>query len=52
ARYRIISGKVEGTNQMIKTLRRAGYGYPNDEYFFLEIFDTSRRYSKTAGAGA
>ena len=52
ARYRIISGKVEGTNQMIKTLRRAGYGYPNDEYFFLEIFDTSRHYSEPSGAGA
>jgi transposase len=24
ARHRITSGRVEGTNQMIKTLRRAG----------------------------
>jgi hypothetical protein len=30
---------------MIKSLRRAGYGYPDDEYFFLKIFDASRRYS-------
>ena len=52
ARHRISSGRVEGTNQMIKTLRRAGYGYPDDEYFFLKIFDASRRYSKPAGAGA
>lgn len=29
----------------IKSLRRAGYGYPDDEYFFLKIFDASRRYS-------
>jgi len=40
--HRISSGKVEGTNNMIKTLRRQGYGYPDDEYFFLKIFDASR----------
>lgn len=45
ARHRISGGKVEGTNGMIKQLRRAGYGYPDDEYFFLKIFDASRRYS-------
>lgn len=45
ARHQISSGKVEGTNNMIKSLRRAGYGYPDDEYFFLKIFDSSRRYS-------
>ena len=37
---------------MIKTLRRAGYGYPDGEYFFLRIFDASRRYPKPSGAGA
>lgn len=52
ARHHISSGRVEGINQMIKTLRRAGYGYPDDEYFFLKIFDASRRYSKPSGAGA
>ena len=45
ARYQISSGRVEGTNNTIKSLRRAGYGYPDDEYFFLKIFDASRRYS-------
>ena len=45
AKYKISSGKVEGTNQMIKTLRRRGYGYPDDEYMFLKIFDASRRMS-------
>lgn len=45
ARVHISSGKVEGTNQMIKTLRRKGYGYPDDEYFFLKIIDASRRFS-------
>lgn len=44
ARHHISSGRVEGTNTMIKTLRRAGYGYPDDEYFFLKIFDRSRRF--------
>lgn len=42
ATYPISSGKVEGTNQRIKTLRRQGYGYPDDEYFFLKLFDMSR----------
>lgn len=43
ATYQISSGKVEGINQKIKTLRRHGYGYPDDEYFFLKLFDASRR---------
>jgi len=42
ATYQITSGKVEGINQKIKTLRRHGYGYPDDEYFFLKLFDASR----------
>ncbi|MCR5088203.1 MAG: transposase, partial [Oscillospiraceae bacterium] len=29
-------------NQKIKTLRRHAYGYPDDEYFFLKLFDASR----------
>ena len=37
------SGKVEGTNNMIKTVRRQAYGYRDDEYFFLKLFDASRR---------
>ncbi|MGN1394086.1 MAG: hypothetical protein ACI4V7_08670 [Succinivibrionaceae bacterium] len=28
-------------NQKIKTLRRHGYGYPDDKYFFLKIMDVS-----------
>ena len=43
ATYNISAGKIEGINQKIKTLRRHGYGYPDDEYFFLKIFDMSRR---------
>ena len=37
------AGKIEGINQKIKTLRRHGYGYPDDEYFFLKLFDMSRQ---------
>ena len=42
ATYRISAGKIEGINQRIKTLRRHGYGYPDDEYFFLKLLDMSR----------
>ena len=43
ATYKISAGKNEGINQKIKTLRRHGYGYPDDEYFFLKIMDMSRK---------
>ena len=43
ATYNISAGKIEGINNRIKTLRRQGYGYPDDEYFFLKLFDMSRR---------
>ena len=43
ATYNISSGRIEGINNKIKTLRRQGYGYPDDEYFFLKIFDISRK---------
>ena len=39
--FKISSGKIEGINQKIKTIRRSGYGYPDDEYFFLKIIDSS-----------
>ena len=41
ARMRITSGKIEGINNRIKTLMRLGYGYPDDDYFFLKIIDSS-----------
>lgn len=41
AKYNISSGKVEGINNKIKTIRRKSYGLPNDEYFFLKIIDAS-----------
>ena len=43
ATYDISASKIEGINNKIKTLRRQGYGYPDDEYFFLKLFDISRK---------
>jgi transposase len=43
ATYKISAGKIEGINNKIKTIRRQGYGYPDDEYFFLKLFDLSRK---------
>ena len=43
ATYNISAGKLEGINNKIKTLRRQGYGYPDDDYFFLKLFDASRK---------
>jgi transposase len=43
ATHNISSGKIEGLNHVIKNVRRQGYGYPDDEYFFLKLFDASRR---------
>ena len=39
--YRISSGWV--VYNLIKTVRRQGYGYRDDDYFFLKIMDASRR---------
>ncbi|HPF28759.1 MAG TPA: transposase, partial [Lachnospiraceae bacterium] len=41
--YDISAGKIEGINNKIKTLRRQAYGYRDDEYFFLKLFDVSRK---------
>lgn len=43
AKHRITNGAVEGVNNMIKTMRRASYGFRNNEYFFLKIIESSRR---------
>ena len=49
AEFGISSGKVEGTNNKIKTLRRQCYGLPDNEYFFLKIMDwTSHKRSDPA----
>ena len=41
--YKISSGKVKGTNNLIKAVRRKAYGYRDNNYFFLKIMDESRR---------
>lgn len=43
AKHRISTGKLEGINNKIKTERRKGYGYPDDEYFFLRLMELSRK---------
>lgn len=43
AERRISSGRIEGINNRIKTLRRQSYGLPDTEYFFLKVIDSSRR---------
>ena len=43
SKYHISTSKLEGINNMIKTERRIGYGYPDDEYFFLRIIDRSHK---------
>ena len=40
AKYGISTGKLEGINNKIKTERRKGYGYPDDEYFFLRLMES------------
>ena len=45
AKYGISTGKLEGINNKIKTERRKGYGYPDDEYFFLRLMEISRKAS-------
>ena len=43
AELQLSSGKVEGTNRKIKTVRAQAYGYRDDEYFFLKIIDATNK---------
>lgn len=36
---RLTTGKLEGFNNKIRWLIRQAFGYTDDEYFFLKIFD-------------
>ncbi|WP_320127720.1 ISL3 family transposase [uncultured Sphaerochaeta sp.] len=45
-RFPVSNGPLEGTNNMIKTVRRQAYGYRDTEYFFLKLWDRSRRNPK------
>ena len=42
AELKLSSGKVEGTNRKIKTIRWKAYGFKDDDYFFLKIIDSTR----------
>ena len=37
AEFKVSTGKVEGTNAMIKNLRRRHFGLPDDDYFFIHM---------------
>ncbi len=39
AEFNLTSGKIEGVNNKIKTIRRMAYGIPDDRYFFLKLLD-------------
>jgi transposase len=45
-KFPISNGPLEGMNNMIKTTRRAAYGYRDQEYFFLKLWERSRKYIK------
>ena len=40
------TGKLEGTNNMIKTTRRSAYGFRDTQYFFSKIYENSRKPSQ------
>lgn len=43
ARFNISTGKLEGTNNLAKVIKRTAYGFHDDEYYFLKLMDASRR---------
>ena len=45
--FPISNGPLEGTNNMIKSLRRQALGYRDTRYFFLKIWDASRLHPKS-----
>jgi transposase len=46
ARYPISNGPLEGTNNLIKTIRRQAFGYRDQHYFFLKIWEATRKHPK------
>jgi len=42
-KHRISTGRLEGINNVIKTIRRQAYGFGDDNYFFLKIMDATRK---------
>ena len=41
AAFNISSGRLEGTNNLAKVIKRTAYGYHDDEYFFLRLKEAS-----------
>lgn len=48
-RHRISTGKVEGINNKIKTLKRQAYGFRDLEYFQLRLFHLHEQFYSFAG---
>ncbi len=44
--YPISNGPLEGTNNLIKTIRRQAFGYRDQQYFFLKIWEATRKKPK------
>jgi transposase len=44
--FPISNGPLEGTNNLIKTIRRQAYGYRDQQYFFLKIWEVTRKKPK------
>lgn len=44
--YPISTGPLEGMNNLIKVTKRMAYGYRDNEYFFLKLYDLSRQKKK------
>ena len=42
-KIRYLTERLKVSNQKIKTIRMKSYGLPDDEYFFLKLFDDSRQ---------
>lgn len=47
--HHISNGPLEGTNNKIKVLKRTGYGYRDDEYFILLLYDLHEKDSQLVG---
>lgn len=42
SKFNISTGKLEGTNNLAKVIKRTAYGFQDDEYYFLKLMDASR----------
>lgn len=49
--YNMSNGPLEGTNCLIKNIRRQSYGIRDDDYFFLKIWEATRKHPKNRKVG-